>query len=264
MASLFGNLMGGGGGASSAAVSIGTKTGLFKPSNIMNTVTDAVKGKAGRELNSIKANVVGGQGGKIDWTVYNWPSRLEVLSIIHFDLAELKEKRDINIYNMTRYSYWWWLSTMFISGINFLDTCILVTLLDPVYPGYTIVFSLIWWLVWTSMGMSCVYFSYHGIVEGSIRSKLISKVLGIILMILSLIHIFGHFGNINGIAAFSGTQFTIARNTNGVASESVSYWEAVTAIESLLWLGNGTALGWFIYRIFKGPSNNNNVEALPK
>jgi hypothetical protein len=44
----------------------------------------------------------------------------------------------------------------------------------------------------------------------------------------------------------------------------VKYWEAVTVVESLLWLGNLVWLSWAALRIFKGPSSANEAEQLPK
>lgn len=267
MASLFGSLVGGGGAAASAgggvAAAAVAKSGLFKPTALFKGAANAAVGQAQKSAKERVAAVVGGQGGKIDWTVYNWPSKSELVSLIHFDLVELKEKRDAGVYGMIVGLYRWWGATLALCGLNFVDACILTGVAAPAFSGVNVLFSVIWMLVWAGLGMGMVYQSYKGYAEPSIKAKIIAKVLVCVLFILAITHMTGHFGNVNGLAGLAGTRFQEAR-AEGASDGGVKYWEAVTVVESLLWLGNLVWLSWAALRIFKGPSSANEAEQLPK
>jgi hypothetical protein len=325
MASLFGSL---GGSAASAAgggvAAAAAKSGLFKPTALFKGAANAAVGQAQKSAKERVAAVVGGQGGKIEWTVYNWPSRSELVSLIHFDLVELKEKRDAGVYGMILGLYRWWGATLALCGLNFVDSCILTGVAAPAFSGVNVLFSLIWTIVWAAVGMGMVYQAYKGYAEPSIKAKIIAKVLVCVLYILAITHMTGHFGNVNGLAGererelglggrrgarsrstlifaththrrhphtdtrpnantllslvcppsplssspsssagLAGTRFQEAR-AEGASDGGVKYWEAVTVVESLLWLGNLVWLSWAALRIFKGPSSANEAEQLPK
>lgn len=201
MASLFGSL---GGSAASAAgggvAAAAAKSGLFKPTALFKGAANAAVGQAQKSAKERVAAVVGGQGGKIEWTVYNWPSRSELVSLIHFDLVELKEKRDAGVYGMILGLYRWWGATLALCGLNFVDACILTGVAAPAFSGVNVLFSLIWTIVWAAVGMGMVYQAYKGYAEPSIKAKIIAKVLVCVLYILAITHMTGHFGNVNGLA----------------------------------------------------------------
>jgi hypothetical protein len=192
----------GGGGGGGVAASLASKSGLFRPTAILEAARDAVAGKARKEAAAVAASVIGGHGGKIEWGTYNWPSsRIEFFSIIHFDLGELKEKRDERIYSLVLWSYRWFLATLALCTLNFVNTIVLSSIVrSPAYAGYYVLISLIWLMVWFVGGMAAVYKGYHGYAEGSGKSKVVARAVGLCLMVLALVHVFGHFANINGIA----------------------------------------------------------------
>jgi hypothetical protein len=265
--SLFGGLVGaaagGGGAAAGSAAGLASKAGLFTPASLARAAADAVGGKARKEVAAATAAVVGGAGGKIEWTAYNWPSKREALALVHFDLAELATKRDAPTTALVRGGYRWWLATMALCALNFVDSCILSGVVAHGYHGYNIALALVWAGVWAAAGFAVVWRAYHAYAEGSLKSKAIAKAGVVVLLALALTHVLGAFGNVNGVAGFGGTRFAAARAA-GASSSSVTLWEAVTAWESLLWSADLAGLGWFAFRIFKGPSTANNAEALPK
>ncbi len=109
--------------------------------------------------------------------------------------------------------------------------------------------------------------------------------LAAVLVILVMIHMFGAFGNVNGIAGASrapcvgscrrrtqapsplhthphphpapaglgGGRFAAARAA-GASSGAVSYWEAMTVVESLGWTAIAGGLGWIAYKLLKPPT----------
>jgi hypothetical protein len=65
-------------------------------------------------------------------------------------------------------------------------------------------------------------------------------------------------------AGLGGARIKAARENSSNPESAVVFWEAVTAIESLLWLADLSGLSWFTFRVFKGPSTANAAESLPR
>jgi hypothetical protein len=119
------------------------------------------------------------------------------------------------------------------------------------YSGVNILYALICLFLLSVLGMVAVYKNYHGIAEGSGRSKTISRVLVLILIVLLLIEAFSGFGNINGLAGFGGARFPDAEAA-GAPAGALAYWKAMTVLESLMWLGSLGWLCWCLYGSLRG------------
>jgi hypothetical protein len=114
----------------------------------------------------------------IDFTAYNWPTSWEMLSLCHFDLIELREKRSAGMYVMMRFMYNWWLFTLTCCCVNLLTSVSMAIAAAGArgYAGVNILFSIMWLLVLAVLGMLFVYKTYHGVAMPSSVSLLVSKV----------------------------------------------------------------------------------------
>jgi hypothetical protein len=202
---------------------------------------------------------------KIDWEAYNWPTSLEVagltFGIVHFDLEELKTKRDAAVHALARDAYRWWQFTMLLSLLNFVD-CIALAATSAAYPGINVLFSLIWALVWAPAGMAVVYHAYKGYAENATVSKIAAKAGAACVAVLIAVMCLGAFGNLNGFASLGGPRLTKEFAAAGGSPGAAQFWTAVVVVESLLWLANGAAFGHVALRIFKGPTVANAPEAV--
>ena len=202
----------------------------------------------------------------IDWASYNWPTSLEVgglsFGVLHFDLAELKEKRDTGVYALALNGYRWWSLTMALSALNFLDCVVLAAVAGPAYPGINALFSLLWAMVWAPLGMAVVYQSYKGYAENSAAAKMAAKAGAVIVAILLLVMCFGAFGSLNGFASLGGPRLQRDFVGAGGSSDGQHLWTAIVVIESLLWCCDAAAFGWVARRIFLGPAAVNVAEAV--
>lgn len=194
-----------------------------------------------------------GRDTKIAWGTYNWPSKMEWFALIHFDLVELREKRDAGLYAMIKGAYNCWLALVSILCLNFLTTIVLTATAAPVYSGLNILYAIMWFAVLAVVDMVLVYQAYYGFAEDAARAKMIAKVLTALMSILLLLQAFGSFGNINGLAGLGGRKFEEAADA-GVSGATVSYWQAMSVMESLLWCGDLAGHCWLFYRLVVGPA----------
>lgn len=141
---------------------------------------------------------------------------------------------------------------MILLSINALTTFVLTVTGQPAYSGVNLLASLAWFVVLGVSYMAFVYKAYHGWAENSRVSQLIARALIVLTVTLALIQCFGAFGNINGWAGFASGRYSKAA-AEGMAPGVVSYWQAMTVLESLAWLGNIGVQMWMTYRMIMGP-----------
>lgn len=141
---------------------------------------------------------------------------------------------------------------MILLGINAVTTFVLTVSGQPAYSGVNLLAALAWLVVVGVSYMACVYKAYHGWAENSRVSQLIARALIVVTVTLALIQCFGAFGNINGWAGFASGRYSKAA-TDGMPAGVVSYWQAMSVLESLAWLGNIGVQLWMTYRMIMGP-----------
>jgi hypothetical protein len=200
---------------------------------------------------------------KINWEEYNWPTRLEIAGLsfgaIHFDLAELKEKRDAAVYTLTLNSYRWFQFTMGLCLLNFVDSIVLSAVAKSAYPGINVLYSLIWALVWAPSAMAVVYHIYKGFADNSTMAKMVAKVGSGCIVILLFIMVLGAFGNINGFVSLGSDRIkAVAAAGEGGAAQ---LWTAMCVIESLLWMSNAACFGFISSQLFSGSLSATNTAA---
>lgn len=117
-------------------------------------------------------------GAALSWDVMNWPFSHEYFSILHFDLAELKQKRPANMYAYVRGCYTLVQMAALICLINFV-TAIVMAASDAgrgVYSSANVFFSLVWALIMPGVAMGFTYKIYHGMAAPNTMSLMVGKV----------------------------------------------------------------------------------------
>lgn len=211
----------------------------------------AVAGGVAKER--VASALSGASGQQILWDDYCWPHRHEYLAIIHFDLAELREKRPYGVYLMVRGIYWWWAYTLCLCLLNLISVSVLAGSGGSGYSGVNVLFSVGWLLAYGIMGMIMTYKCYHGICAPSRASSIVAKVLCVALQVMTWLQAFANMGSCNGWSNLGGR--IKHAQANGLPDSAAQYWTATVMVESLLWTG---ALGWLVWctlRIFRGPSD---------
>lgn len=221
---------------------------LFKPSGLAKLAFGRATASVQEQVSAAVGNVTTSSEKKIEWTSYNWPMKHEYLGLLHFDLAELREKRSETMYMLVLLMYRWWQCMLGMFGLNFVTTIVLMaTMPSAAFSSLSILYWLIEFGSYSSLGMFAVYKAYHGWTESSGRSKTFARGTAALLAILLVIPIFVFGGNVNGLSGYGSSAFSIA-SQNGAADGAVAFWKAMIAIESLIWMG---LEGWLGFCLFK-------------
>ena len=224
--------------------------------------TAAVAASVSSNLNKVTTS----SQSKINWEDYNYPTRLEVAGLsfgaIHFDLAELKEKRDAAVYTLSLNSYRWFQFTMCLCLLNFVDSVVLSAVVaKSAYPGINVLFSLIWARVWAPSAMAVDYHIYKGFADNSTMAKMIAKVGSGCIVILLFIMVLGAFGNINGFVNLGSDRIKAVAAAGDGGAGAAQLWTAMCVIESLLWMTNAACFGFISSQLFSGSLSATNVAA---
>lgn len=227
--------------------------------------TAAASGAAATAKASFAASIGAGPPA-IDWSAYNWPTSLEVgglsFGVLHFDLEELRAKRDAAVFALARDAYRWWQATMLLCALNFVDCIALAAVAPSAYPGINVLFSVAWALAWAPLGMAVVYHAYKGFADNSTASKLAAKAgCGAVAVLLAFM-VLGAFGNLNGLASLGGPRLQRDFVGAGGSADAQQLWYALVVVESLLWTANGAVFAWVARRIFLGPTAANAAVAV--
>ena len=221
----------------------------------------AAAGSAAATAKASFAASIGAGPPPIDWSTYNWPTSLEVgglsFGVVHFDLEELRAKRDAAVFALARDAYRWWQATMLLVALNFVDCIALAAVAPTAYPGINVLFSIVWALVWAPAGMAVVYHAYKGFADNSTASKLAAKAGCGGVAVLLAIMVLGAFGNINGLASLGGPRLQRDFVGAGASADAQRLWTALVVVESLLWAADAAFFAWVARRIFLGPTAQN-------
>jgi hypothetical protein len=239
---------------SSAAAAVASR--MFSPQAAFKAATTNLFGT----VQKAAAQATGSEK-VINWTAYNWPLPYDFGALLHFDLVELREKRPEGVFHMINAFYSWHRATLLLLAVNFVTTIILVAAAQgsdpaqPAYSGIAILAACAWGIVIPAANMSVVYKAYHGWAEGSRVSQLMARGLMLLTIILAMIQAFGGFGNINGWARFNGASSGSFREADAkrVPAPVISFWQAMTVLESGSWLAQLGVQGWMAYRMMAGP-----------
>ena len=205
----------------------------------MGAVTGAVAAK-------VTAMQQSATNTKIAWEEKQWPH--PNVGIVHFDLAELAEKRPA-VLGIVRGLYHWWKLLLGVLVLNLIDSVVLTsTLSGSEYSALSIFFSFLCLATMGPLGFVAVFCWYHGDAEGSGRSKTIARVCLGLLLFLCFLFVWLPSGNINGIVGLAMTARIQAAVNAGSATAAVGYWQAVMVLESLAW---GVTFGWGAYLVYR-------------
>ena len=141
------------------------------------------------------------------WGENNWP--IKQAAFLHFDLAELKEKRSDEVYTLVLNFYRWLGVVLGIMSWNLLTTIILASAV-PGYAGVNVFLCFVEAVIGGCAGMSTVWFVYHGWAENAGRSKTIARVGCVCMLVFCIVLAFVFGGNVNG---FTGLGTVIASAT---------------------------------------------------
>ena len=147
----------------------------------------------------------------IDWGESNWP--MKQIGFVHFDLAELKEKRSDEVYKLVRNFTLWIVFILAIMVWNLLTTVVLASTVSG-YPALSVVLCFVEAIIGGSAGFATTWFVYHGWAENAGRSKTIARLACIALLIFCLVLAFVFGGNVNGLAGL-GSSATFAAAESG-------------------------------------------------
>jgi len=263
--------------ASSAATASATAASAAAAAAAASAAAAAAKAKtsqasraaASAAAAAAAAAAAGGAAGArapLDWSAYNWPTSREVgglpLGVIHFDLEELRAKRDAAVFALARDAYRWWQLTVAIALVNFGDCVGLAAAAPGAYPSVNVLFSLLWAAAWAAGGMAVVYHAYKGFAEDSAASKLAARAGAAAAAPLIAIMALGAFGSVNGLASLGGPRLQGDFARAGASPAAQRLWTGLVVLESLLWLADAAVFAWVARRIFRGPTAANAPVAL--
>lgn len=165
---------------------------------MLGLVRGAILGQVQERVASVTANVT---QKSLDWQELNFP--LKQVGILHFDLAELKEKRSVEVYTLVLNFARWMCLVFGIMGWNLITTIILTSVV-PGYSGLSIVLCFVEAIIGGGTGMATVWFVYHGWADSVGRSKTIGRVGSILMLVFCLVLALVFGGNVNGLAGLGG------------------------------------------------------------
>jgi hypothetical protein len=226
----------------------------------------AAVGSAAATAKASFASSLGAGPPPIDWAAYNWPTSFEVaglsFGVLHFDLEELRAKRDAAVFALARDAYRWWQLTMCLMALNFVDCIALAAVAPAAYPGINVLFSVIWSMVWAPAGMAVVYHAYKGYADNSTLSKMAAKGGCGAVAVLLAVMVLGAFGNINGLASLGSGRLQRDFAAAGASADAQQLWTGLVVVESLLWAADAAVFGWVARRVFLGPTAANAAQAV--
>jgi hypothetical protein len=216
---------------------------------VRGAAINQVKGQIAEKISGVVSNKK-----DIDWKALNFPINRPGLGVIHFDLAELKEKRDEKVHIFILRVYYWFIAVCAVFLFNFMDSIILpATCTKYAYSPFAPAFSVIEMLILLPLAFGTLWVLYYGYAENKGREKTVGKVLLFILVFIFLSFAIASSGNINGFLGYKFAPFSVALD-NGAAQSAVNYWKAVIAIESTMWLGLLGFTCYLLYVTFEGLS----------
>lgn len=111
---------------------------------------------------------------------------------------------------------------------------------NPIYSCFNIVIA-------TVGGTYAWYGIYRGLADAETSGLFWSKIVMIVLLILSLVQALGDFGNVNGLANLGASRLSDARDESSGGGQ---FWTAMSIVESLAWLGSIGVGGYASYLLW--------------
>lgn len=106
-------------------------------------------------------------------TDLNWPCRKEPFGILHFDLAELKEKKGEEAFKICRMMYAWWFLVVFLVSWNFISAIAITAAVgdNDIYHGINIFYSLLMFIIGTVISALSFYKTYETLGDDYDKQK---------------------------------------------------------------------------------------------
>ncbi len=226
-----------------AALTGAVKAALFRSPVARGAALSAVQGAVAQRVAALATP----PSERIAWDSYNWPH--PSIGVVHLDLAELLAKRPAE-HGLVRQLYWWWGACVAALALNLVDSLVLVSVVrggaaySPLAPFYSVLSLL-------SLGgaaFTVLRAWYHGACESSGRSKTIARGVLALLCFFWLLYALMPSGNVLGLAGFAQSARHEHALSDGTPAAAVTFWQAATAYESLIF---AALFGWSCYLAYR-------------
>eukprot|EP00753_Platysulcus_tardus_P010708 PLAT2983.1.p1 GENE.PLAT2983.1~~PLAT2983.1.p1 ORF type:complete len:209 (+),score=65.87 PLAT2983.1:294-920(+) len=161
----------------------------------------------------------------IEWERFNYPPRI---NIIHFDLAEVRDKVGAAQHRVVSLLHRSYLLTLATLLVNFID-CIIIVGMGGM-SGVAIVYSIFNIILGSLLSLFVLYHGYKSVVTVAPSSRTRYVAASVLMIILMFVQSLLSSGNVNGWANFGSARFSNAPSAAG-------YWTFAILLESLLWTG---------------------------